>query len=130
MSGGEWSSDYENPVRAFKTMQPADVIDYSVFVFRGTFDMKPSATLSRVQNAYHLLARHQGPEALALVREAVAIDPQDLRGQMALGNVAEALGQKDEARQAWTTALQLAKNLDPEAQAGIVLDLQEKLKKL
>lgn len=130
MSGGEWPSDYENPVRAFKTMQPSEVIDYGVFVFRGSFDMKPSATLSRVQNAYHLLAQHQRTEALVLVREAVAIDPKDIRSQVALGNVAAALGQKDEARQAWMAALQLAGNLDPESRSGVVADLQEKLKKL
>lgn len=130
LSGGEWSADRENPMRMFKKMQPSDVIDYSVFVFRGTFDMKDSATTSRVQNAYEVLGKRKAPEALALVKEAVAIDPQDLRSLTALGDVSAAMGMKDDARTAWTKALAVAQTLDAEGQAATVPELQEKLKKL
>lgn len=130
LSGGEWSSDRENPVRTFKKMKPSQVIDYSVFVFRGTFDMKDAATASRVQNAYRLLQQQKAPEALALAREAVAIDPLDLRSQTALGDVAAATGQKDEARKAWNAARELARGLDVESQEALIPDLEDKLKKL
>lgn len=130
LSGGEWPSDLANPERAFKKMQPADVIDYSVFVFHGAFDMKELATASRIQNAYRMLAEQKAPAALALVREAVQINPNDLQSQSALGDILAAMGQKDEARKAYTTALSLAQSLDAEAQAATVPDLQDKLKKL
>jgi hypothetical protein len=130
LSGGEWSADRENPVRKFKKMQPAEVIDYAVFVYRGTFDMKDSATASRVQHAYKLLGEKKAPEALTMVKEAVEIDPQDLRSQTALGDVSAAMGMKDDARAAWTKAIAIAQTMSAEDQAATVPELQEKLKKL
>jgi hypothetical protein len=130
LSGGEWSADRENPMRKFKKMQPAEVIDYAVFVYRGTFDMRDSATASRVQHAFKLLGEKKAPEALALVKEAVAIDPDDLRSQTALGDVCAAMGMKDEARAAWTKAVSIAQTMSNEDQAATLPELQEKLKKL
>ena len=130
LSGGEWSSDRENPMRAFKKLKPAEVIDYSVFIYRGALDTKDAATTSRVQHAYDLLKEQKGEQALAMVHEAVAIDPQDLRSQTALGDVAAALGRKDEARNAWSAAVTLAHQLGSEDQAAVLPELEEKLKKL
>ena len=130
LSGGEWSADRENPMRKFKKMQPSDVIDYAVFVYRGTFDMRDSATLSRVLHAWELLGKKRAPEALVLVKEAVAIDPEDLRSETALGDVCAAMGMKGEARAAWTKALEIAQALRAEEQAATVPELQERLKKL
>jgi cytochrome c-type biogenesis protein CcmH/NrfG len=65
-----------------------------------------------------------------LAREAVAIDPEEIISQTALGDSAAALGQKDEARQAWQAALASAKQLEPDAQVSYVPDLEAKLKKL
>ena len=130
LSGGEWSADRDNPMRKFKKLQPSDAIDRAVFVYRGTFDMRDSATTSRVQRAFELLRKHEANAALAMVREAVAIDPQDLRSQAALGDVCAAMGTKDEARAAWTNAVAIARGLDAEGQAATVPELEEKLKKL
>ena len=129
LSGCEWSSDRQNPYLSFQQLKPDAMIDYGVMVYHGTFDVKPAATLSRVQNAYELLRSGKTPEALALVREAVAIDPQDLNSQTALGNVAAAMGQKDEARTAWTAALALAQKLEPDEGQRQVRELEKRLGK-
>ena len=130
LSGCEWSSDWQNPYLSFQQLKPDAMIDYGVMVYRGTFTVKQAATLSRVQHAYGLLQSGKAPEALALVREAVAIDPQDLSSQTALGNVAAAAGQKDEARTAWTAALALAQKLEPDEKQEQVQQLEKSLSKL
>jgi Tfp pilus assembly protein PilF len=88
------------------------------------------AALSRAQNAYELLAAHKPEEALVLAKEAVAIDPEEIISQTALGDAAAALGQKDEARQAWQAAIASARQLEPDAQVSYIPNLEAKLKKL
>ena len=74
-------------------------------VYRGTFQVKQTAALSRAINAYHLLWEGKREAALALAREAVAVDPEEIMSLTALGDSAAALGRKDEARKAWQSAL-------------------------
>ena len=113
-----------SPYGAFQSMKPAEVIDYSVMVYHGTFDMKHAAALSRAINANQLLWKGDAKGALPLAREAVAIDPTEIMSQTALGDSAAALGQKDEARKAWQAALVEAKKLEPDAQLSYVPDLE------
>jgi 4-amino-4-deoxy-L-arabinose transferase-like glycosyltransferase len=130
LSGCEWPSGLMNPYRDFQPLQPAEQIDYGVFVYRGSFKMSQAAALSRAQHAYLLLAEHKPGEALALAKEAVAIDPEEIISETALGDVSAALGKKDEARQAWQAAIDSAKRLEPDAQVSYIPDLEAKLKKL
>jgi hypothetical protein len=130
LSGCEWPSGLMNPYRDFQPLQPAEAIDYGVFVYRGSFNMSHAAALSRAQGAYGLLAAHKPEEALALAKEAVHIDPEEIVSQTALGDAAAALGQKNEARQAWQAAIDSAKHLEPDAQVSYIPDLEAKLKKL
>jgi 4-amino-4-deoxy-L-arabinose transferase-like glycosyltransferase len=130
LSGCEWPSERMNPYRMFRQMRPVETIDYSVMVYRGSFDMKQAAALSRAINAMHLMWKGDAKNALPLAREAVAIDPTDIMSQTALGNAAAALGMKDEAREAWTAALTEAKKLEPDAQVSYVPELEAKLSKL
>lgn len=130
LSGCEWPSGRMNPYRDFQAVQPAESIDYGVFVYRGSFKMNQAAALSRAQNAYELLAAHKPEEALVLAKEAVAIDPEEIISQTALGDAAAALGQKDEARQAWQAAIASARQLEPDAQVSYIPNLEAKLKKL
>jgi predicted negative regulator of RcsB-dependent stress response len=106
------------------------MIDYAVMVYRGTFDMKQAAAMSRAQLAIFALQAGKLQEGLALAREAVAMDPTEITSQTTLGDAAAAAGQKDEARAAWTAALNAAKQLEPDAQPSYVPDLEAKLKKL
>jgi Dolichyl-phosphate-mannose-protein mannosyltransferase len=130
LSGCEFPSGQLNPVREFLSRKPDEVIDYGVFVYRGTFQMKEAAAESRAQHARMLLRKGDAAGALSLAREAVEIDPEEINGQMVLGDVAMKLGQKDMAQSAWQAALNLARQLEPDAQAGYVPGLEEKLKSI
>jgi hypothetical protein len=130
LSGCEWPSQRMNPFRTFQGVQPAETIDYGVMVYRGGFDMKQAAALSRAINASQMMWKGDAKDALPLAREAVAIDPTEIMSQTALGNAAAAMGMKDEARTAWTAALVEAKKLEPDAQVSYVPELEEKLSKL
>jgi 4-amino-4-deoxy-L-arabinose transferase-like glycosyltransferase len=130
LSGCEWPSQRMNPFRSFQGIQAAEVIDDSVFVYRGTFDMRQAAAQSRAFIALQSLWKGNAATALPLAREAVAIDPTEIMAQRALGDAAAAMGMKDEARAAWTAAMNEAKKLEPDAQISYVPELEKKLAKL
>lgn len=129
LSGCEWPSADLNPVREFQSLRPDKVIDYGVFVYRGSFHMEQAAALSRAQRAQQLLRQGKPSEALAWAREAVDLDPQELTSQTVLGDVLYALGQKEQAHQAWQAALAVALTLEPDAQPDYVPALQARLKR-
>ena len=58
----------------------------------------------------------------------MAIDPDELMSQSALGDIAAAKGNKDEAHAAWQAALGIAQQLEPDAQPSYVPELEKKLK--
>ena len=130
LSGCEWPSGLMNPYRGFQSMEPAEMIDYGVMVYHGTFDLKQAAALSRAQTAYALLGKGKRAEALAMAREAVAIDPTEIVSQTALGDIAAAQGEKEVARRAWQAAMVSARRLEPDAQVSYIPDLEAKLKKI
>jgi 4-amino-4-deoxy-L-arabinose transferase-like glycosyltransferase len=130
LSGCEWPSSSMNPYRSFQSLQPAEMIDYGVLVYRGDFAVHHAAALSRAQHANQLLAAGKPDQALALAREAVAIDPTEIMSQTALGDIASALGQKDEARQAYQAAIASARRLEPDAQVSYIPNLEKNLRKL
>ena len=130
LSGCEWPSARMNPYTVFQSLKPDEMIDYGVLVYRGTFQVNQAAALSRAQHAYKLLATGKPAEALPLALEAVAIDPEEIVSQTALGDIAAALGKKDEARTAWQAAIASARQLEPDAQVSYIPDLEAKLKKL
>lgn len=131
LSGCEWASEALNPYRNFQSLKPDESIDDAVFVYRGTFDMRYAAALSREQRALMALEANKPQEALTLAREAVAIDPNVIDAQTALGDAAMANGQKAEAKAAYTAALNLARQqLEPDAQPSYVPDLERKLNRL
>ena len=130
LSGCEWPSGRMNPYREFQSVKPTAMIDYGVMVYQGTFEVPQTAALSRALNAYQLLSKGKMQEALVLAREAATIDPDEVASQTALGDIAASLGQKDEARKAWQTALESARQMAPDAQLSYVPDLEGKLKNL
>ena len=130
LSGCEWPSSRMNPYTVFQPLKPGEEIDYGVMVYRGTFAVPQTAALSRAERAYELLSARHPEEALALAREAVAIYPEDILSQTALGDAAAALGQKEQARQAWQAAIDSARQMEPDAQLSYIPDLERKLKGL
>ena len=130
LSGCEWPTEKMNAYRSFQSLKPEAEIDYGVMVYGGSFKVNQAAALSRAQHAYRLMGKGQMAEALALAREAVAIDPEEVASETALGDIAAAMGQKDEARKAWEAALAQARQMAPDAQKGYIRELEGKLKKL
>lgn len=119
-----------NPYTTFQSLKPDEMIDYGVLVYHGNFPMNQAAALSRAQRANELLAAGKPAEALPLALEAVAIDPEEIISQTALGDIAAALGKKDEARQGWQAAIASARRMEPDAQVSYIPDLEAKLKRL
>ncbi len=130
LSGCEWPSGQLNPYRSFQPLRPDEVIEDSVFVYRGTFPVLDAAIDSRAQQSDTLLAAAQPAEALALAREAVQLGPGNLFAQTALGRAAAAAGDKPTARAAYLAAIQAARQLEPGAQPSYIPDLQTRLQRL
>jgi 4-amino-4-deoxy-L-arabinose transferase-like glycosyltransferase len=118
-----------NPYLAFESMKPDEVIDHGVMIFHGHFDMRPAAAQSRTQMSSWALRKHDSAYALQLAQEAVAMDPDRLTNQTALGDALAANGRKDEAHLAWQIALDQARKLEPATQTLYVPRLESKLKK-
>jgi hypothetical protein len=127
LSGFEFGAPVLNPYEQFKQLKPAAVIDYSVFVYQGRFEIPMAASLRHSQKARVLLDAKQLPEALAEARQAVTFAPDSVRANTILGDVLAAMGGTDEARQCYEKALTLAKTIAPEFQIGWVDGLEKKL---
>lgn len=127
LSGCEWPSMTLNPYRTFQSRKPEALIDDSVMVYQGPLAMNQAAALSRTILAQRLMGAGKKNEALAMAREAVAMDPTEIMSQTTLGDIAAATGNKDEARKAWQAALAAAKQIEPDAQPLYVPDLEKKL---
>lgn len=130
LSGCEWPSSGVNPYRDFQAIKPDEVIDESVFVYRGTLHAEKAAALDRMMAAENLLTAHQVQPALELAKQAVAIAPGDLFAETALGDAQALAGNKDAARDAWQKAIAAAQQLEPDAQPSYVPGLEAKLSKL
>jgi tetratricopeptide (TPR) repeat protein len=129
LSGCEWPAASLNPYDAFRRAKPEETIDDAVMIYRGRFDMRQAAALSRAQNAIEAAGKGNAAGALALADEAVTIDPSSILGHEARGDALAAMGRKEEARQEWDTALREARKLEPGAQPMFVPDLESKLNK-
>ncbi len=118
-----------NPYLAFEGMKPDEVIDHGVMIFHGRFDMHKAAAQARTQMSSWALRKHNSAYALQLAQEAVAMEPEGLAAQTALGDALVANGRRDEAHQAWQAALMQAHKLEPATQTLFVPRLEAKLKK-
>jgi 4-amino-4-deoxy-L-arabinose transferase-like glycosyltransferase len=130
LSGCEWPAASLNPYDAFRGIQPAEVIDHAVFVYRGRFDMHQAAALARVGLATQSVWRGDAASALPMAQEAAALDPSSIMAHQVLGSALFGGGRKDEGRKEWQQALTLARTtLDPGAQTMFVPDLEASLKR-
>ena len=105
----------------------AEQIDHSVFVYHGDFDVHEAAALGAVQKSTILLRKHRPAEALVEAEKAVALQPENVLTQTALGDAQTALGEKSSARAAYESALTAAHRLEADAQPLYVPDLEQKL---
>jgi 4-amino-4-deoxy-L-arabinose transferase-like glycosyltransferase len=130
LSGCEWPSGQVNPYRSFQSLHPDVTIDDSVFVYQGTFAVPDISAVSHAQQSEILLEQKQPGPALVLAREAAVIAPENLFAETALGDAANASGDKQTAETAWLAAIQIAQRLEPDAQVSYIPDLESDIKRL
>jgi tetratricopeptide (TPR) repeat protein len=111
-------------------LTPAHVIDHGVFVFDGKFDVPLAAAISKVQRAQNLATSKQLDEALREAQAAVALAPDSIQMQLALGDVLSELGQPQKARASYERAYELAKTIEPEFQIRSIPGIERRLQSL
>jgi len=129
LSSVEFGPGPLDPYGQFKLLKPTAVIDRGVFVFDGKFEMPLAAALRKVQKAQNFLQGKQLAEALREAEGAVALAPDAVQTQLALGDVLRELGQTTEARSCYEKALQLAKTIEPEFQIRSIPGIEARLQK-
>ncbi|HYH00032.1 MAG TPA: glycosyltransferase family 39 protein [Terriglobales bacterium] len=116
-----------NPYEQFIGMKPKAVIQNAIFVFDGHFEIPLASALVHVQKARNLLGEKKNEEALAEAQQAASLAPEAVSPHDVLGDTLVALNRKEEARVHYERALELAKTVAPDFQAGWVGGLTEKL---
>jgi len=74
-----------NPYEQFKNLTPVDVVDSSVFVYDGHFEIPLAAALAHAQRVGILLGEKKRPEALQEAQQAVALAPDSARVNAVMG---------------------------------------------
>ena len=127
LSGLEFGPGSLDPYGQFKLLKPTAVIDRGVFVFDGKFDMPLAAAISKAQKAQNLAQAKQLEQALQEAQAAVALAPDSIRTQLALGDILLDMGQPQQARAHYEKALELAKTIEPEFQIRSIAEIEQRL---
>lgn len=129
LSGYEFGPGPLNPYDQFLRLTPTAIIEHGVFVFDGHFDIPLASALNHITQA-QLLAQAGNPDqGLQEAQSAVRLAPGSVQAQAELGHILEKLNRKDEARQAFQTALILSNSIRPEFQRGWVPGLRQALRR-
>ena len=127
LSGLEYGPGSLNPYSQFKLLAPTAVIDRGVFVFDGKFDLPLAAAISKAHKAQNLIQAKQLDQAFQEAQAAVALAPDSIQAQLALGDVLREMGQPQQARTIYEKALELAKTIEPEFQIRSIPGIEERL---
>lgn len=127
LAGFEFGPGPLNPYEQFKSLKPDAVIQHGVYVFHGHFDIPLAAAFTHAQKAQNLLSANNPQAALPEAQQAVALAPDAVVPNVALGDVLMKLNRAQEARTSYTRALQIAKTIQPEFQQGWAEDLAKRL---
>lgn len=130
LSGFEFGPGPLDPYGQFRSLKPTAVIDHSVFVFDGKFDLPLAAAISKVQKAQNLAQAKELDQALQEAEAAVALSPDSVQTQLALGDILREMGQLQQARTSYEKALNLAKTIEPEFQTRSIPDIERRLQSL
>jgi Flp pilus assembly protein TadD len=85
------------------------------------------AAISKAQKAQNLAQAKQLEPAFQEAQAAVALSPDSINTQLALGDILREMGQPKQARACYEKALQLAKTIEPEFQIRSIPTIEEKL---
>jgi 4-amino-4-deoxy-L-arabinose transferase-like glycosyltransferase len=127
LSGFEYGPPPLQPYASFKDVRPTALIDGGVFVFDGRFRMDAASAMGLAEKARLDLAAGRVAEAERDARQAVALAPQSVPANAALGDALVEAGRAAEARPFYEAALHAARTIAPEFQAGWVGGLEKKI---
>ena len=96
-------------------------------MFDGRFELPLAAAISKVQKAQNLAQAKRLDEALRETQAAVALAPDAIQTQLALGDVLNEMGQREQARTCYQKALELAKRIEPEFQIRSIPSIEQRL---
>lgn len=130
LSGFEFGPGSLDPYDQFKRLSPTAVIDRGVFVFDGKFDLPLAAAIRKAQKAQNLVQSKQLEQALHEAQAAVALAPDSIQAQLALGDVLREMGRVEEARARYDKSLELAKTIEPEFQIRSIPGIEDRLQSL
>jgi tetratricopeptide (TPR) repeat protein len=127
LEGIEFGEGPLNPYEQFRHLRPSALIDYGIDVYVGHFDIPLAAGLNDAELANQLLKQNRPDQALTEAQLAVALAPNLVNPEVALGDALTALHRPAEARACYQRALTLAQNVEPQLQTGWIHDLNTKL---
>lgn len=127
LEGIEFGEGPLNPYEQFRHLRPTAVIDYGVDVYDGHFALPLAAGLNDAERANALLKQNHPDQALMEAQKAVALAPNLVNPQVALGDALTALHRTAEARACYQRALTLAQTVEPQLQTGWIAPLKAKL---
>jgi hypothetical protein len=127
LEGIEFGEGPLNPYEQFRHVRPTALVDYGIDVYVGHFDIPLAAGLNDAERANKLLKQHRPDQALTEAQQAVALAPNLVNPQVALGDALTALQRPAEARVCYQRALTLAQTVEPQLQTGWIHDLKAKL---
>jgi len=127
LEGIEFGEGALNPYDAFRGMRPAAVLENGLFVYDGHFAVPLASALVHAQNAENLLGTDEVEAAAREAATAVALAPQSVQVQTAVGDVLVREEQKDEALVHYRAALVAATTIEPALQEELVGPLRGKI---
>ena len=116
-----------NPYEQFRSLQPTAAIQYGLFVYDGHFSIPLATARIRARRAQSLLAQNHPDEALTEAQQAVALAPNSVLTQVALGDVMAKLQRPQEAQSHYQQALISAQTIEPQLQADSIPMLKAKI---
>jgi len=126
-TGFEFGSEVLNPYRAFKDVKPSGMIGYGVLVYDGEFAVPLASAYAHVQRSAALLKEKKVDAALAEAQQGVAIAPDAVQTQVALGDVLKAAGRGSEANAAYSRALAVVATMEPGARESWTEKVRKKM---
>ena len=118
LSGYEFGPDQLNPYDQFTRMRPTAVIEHSVFVYDGHFDIPLASALNHVTQSQLQEQAGNKDQALAEAQIAAHLAPDSLPAQARLGLLLMQSGRQNEGHQTLERALTIAETVEPSLQSG------------
>ena len=116
-----------NPYEQFRSFRPTAAIQYGLFVYDGHFSIPLATARILAKRAQTLLAQNRPDEALTEAQQAVALAPNSVITQVALGDALAKLQRPQEAQGHYQQALISTKTIEPMLQADSIPMLNAKI---